>query len=120
MKPSTLALLSEPTPRHLGELSWRVGLILAALNCVIFALAATRVNPRVGRSAGLVFALFAFTTYYNLLTLGESWIARGRVGFGAYMLLLHGGILLLSAGWLLARHHGWGGAWRRRLPGGGR
>lgn len=119
MKP-TLALLSEPTPRHLGELSWRVGLILAALNCAVFALAATRVNPRVGRSAGLVFALFAFTTYYNLLTLGESWIARGRVGFGAYLLLLHGGILLLSAGWLLARHHGWGGAWRRRLPGGGR
>ena len=119
MKP-TLALLSEPMPRHLGELSWRVGLILAALNCAIFALAATRVNPRVGRSAGLVFALFAFTTYYNLLTLGESWIARGRVGFGAYLLLLHGGILLLSAGWLLARHHGWGGAWRRRLPGGGR
>ena len=73
-----------------------------------------------GRSAGLVFALFAFTTYYNLLTLGESWIARGRVGFGAYLLLLHGGILLLSAGWRLARHHGWGGAWRRRLPGGGR
>ena len=47
-------------------------------------------------------------------------LARGRVGFGAYLLLLHGGILLLSAGWLLARHHGWGGAWRRRLPGGGR
>lgn len=118
MKP-TLTLLSQPTPRHQGELSWRIGLILAALNCAVFALAATRVNPRVGRSAGLVFALFAFTTYYNLLTFGESWIARGRVGLVAYLLLLHGGVLLLSLGWLLARHHGWGSAWRRRLNGGG-
>ncbi len=118
MKP-TLTLLSQPTPRHQGELSWRIGLILAALNCAVFALAATRVNPRVGRSVGLVFALFAFTTYYNLLTFGEGWIARGRVGLVAYLLLLHGGVLLLSLGWLLARHHGWGSAWRRRLNGGG-
>ncbi len=35
------------------------------------------------------------------------------------VLLLHGGVLLLSLGWLLARHHGWGSAWRRRLNGGG-
>ena len=114
MKP-TLTLLREPTPRHLGELSWRLGLALAALNCVIFALAATRVNPRVGRSAGLVFALFAFATYYNLLTFGESWIARERIGLGAYLLLLHGGIFVLAMGWLLARHHDWRGTWRRAL-----
>ena len=113
MKP-TLTLLREPTPRHLGELSWRVGLTLAAFNCVIFALAATRVNPRVGRSAGLVFALFAFVTYYNLLTFGENWIARERISLPAYLVLLHGGIFVLAMGWLLARHHDWLGRWRLR------
>jgi lipopolysaccharide export system permease protein len=89
---------ASPVPRHLAELSWRLGLALAALNCVIIALAATRVNPRVGRSAGLVFALFAFASYYNLLSVGQSWIGRGRIGLGLFMLLLHGGILLLALG----------------------
>ncbi|WOP14108.1 LPS export ABC transporter permease LptF [Ottowia sp. SB7-C50] len=115
MKP-TLTLLREPTPRHMGELSWRLGLALAALNCVIFALAATRVNPRVGRSAGLVFALFAFVTYYNLITFGESWIGRERVGFVPYVVLLHGGIFLLAMGWLMARQYDWLSRWRLRGP----
>lgn len=109
----TLQLLQQPTPQHLGELSWRLGLLLAAFNCVLFALAATRVNPRVGRSAGLLFALFTFVTYYNLVTVGESWIASGRVGFVSYMLLLHGGLLALSGAWLLARHKGWAINWQR-------
>ena len=114
MKP-TLTLLREPTARNLAELSWRVGLLLAAINCVIIALAVTRVNPRVGRSAGLMFALFAFATYYNLLSVGESWIASGRVGFLPYMLALHGGIFALAMGWLLWRHGG-GLSVRRRPP----
>ncbi len=115
MKP-TVTLLREPTPRHLGELSWRLGLALAALNCVIFALAATRVNPRVGRSAGLVYALFAFVTYYNLINFGENWIGRERVGFVPFVLLLHGGIFMLAVGWLLARQYDWLSRWRLRRP----
>ncbi len=113
MKP-TPALLREPTPRHLGELSWRLGLALAALNCVIFALAATRVNPRVGRSAGLVYALFAFVTYYNLINFGENWIGRERIGFVPYVVVLHGGIFVLAMGWLLARQNDWLSRWRLR------
>ncbi len=114
---STLALLREPTRRHQAELSWRVGLVLAAINCVVIALAATRVNPRVGRSAGLIFTLFAFASYYNLLSAGQSWIGSGRIGLPAFVLLLHGGILALAMGWLLARHGNWGNRWRwRRRP----
>lgn len=106
MKPTT-TLLNEPTPRHQAELSWRLGLTLAALNCVIIALATTRVNPRVGRSAGLMFALFAFASYYNLIGLGESWIGHGRVSLLPFLLLLHGGIFALAMAGLLARHAGW-------------
>ncbi|MDO5691300.1 MAG: LPS export ABC transporter permease LptF [Pseudomonadota bacterium] len=112
----THTLLLEPTPPHLSELSWRLGQLLAALNCVLIALAATRVNPRVGRSAGLVFALFAFAAYYNLIGVGESWIGTGKLGMVPFMLLLHGGIFLLALGWLLARHGGWPHA-RRLLAG---
>ena len=120
MKP-TLTLLSQPTPRHQGELSWRIGLILAALNCAVFALAATRVNPRVGRSGGLVFSLFAFATYYNLLSVGQSWIANGRIGLVPFLILLHGGIFALTMAWLMARSGDWFGRLRlrRRVASGG-
>ena len=111
----TTVLMGDPTPRHKAELSWRLGLTLAALNCVIIALAATRVNPRVGRSAGLMFALFAFATYYNLIGVGESWIGHGKIGLLPFMLLLHGGIFALAMGALLARHAGWFSV-RRLLP----
>ena len=72
-------------------------------------------NPRVGRSAGLMFALFAFATYYNLIGVGESWIGHGKIGLLPFMLLLHGGIFALAMGALLARHAGWFSV-RRLLP----
>jgi lipopolysaccharide export system permease protein len=55
----------------------------------------------------LVFALFAFIVYYNLLNLGQSWIGTGKVGFVAFMLGLHGGAFLLGALWLGKQHNNW-------------
>ena len=103
----TPTLLREPTPRNQAELSWRLGLMLAALDCIIIALAATRVNPRVGRSASLVFALCVFASYYNLIGVGQNWIASQRIGLLPFLLLLHGGIFVLAAAWLLARQGDW-------------
>jgi lipopolysaccharide export system permease protein len=103
---STLALLTDPAPKSQGELAWRLGLILAAINCVLFALATTKVNPRAGRSAGIIFALLAFAAYYNLLTIGQTWIGRGRVNLWGFLVLLHGGILVLSIVWVGLRQ-GW-------------
>lgn len=118
----TLELLSSPTPPNLAELSWRFGLILAALNFVIISIAVSSVNPRVGRSVNLVFALFAFVLYYNLLNLGQSWIASGRVPFDVFMLALHGGVLVLGLLWLARGHNNWHwrGAIGRRAPASGK
>jgi lipopolysaccharide export system permease protein len=103
----TLSLLREPTRVNLGEFSWRLGLGLAAFNFVVLAIAVSSVNPRAGRSGNLVFALFAFIVYFNLLNLGQSWISTGRYGFGAFVLGLHGGVLVLSLLWLAKRHNNW-------------
>jgi lipopolysaccharide export system permease protein len=111
---TTPTLLADPTPRNMGEVSWRIGQALAAFNCVLIALAATRVNPRVGRSASLIFTLFAFAAYYNLIGIGESWISDRRVGAVTYMVLLHGGIGVLALLWLAARHQDWLMRWPRR------
>jgi lipopolysaccharide export system permease protein len=111
---SSLELLREPTPLHLGELAWRLSLALAAMNFVVIALALSGGNPRSGRGGNVLFALFAFVVYYNLLNLGQNWIANAAVPFGRFMLGLHGGVLVLALGWLLARHHHW--TWRKLLP----
>ncbi|NML48201.1 LPS export ABC transporter permease LptF [Ramlibacter sp. G-1-2-2] len=116
---STLSLLRQPTPVNQGELGWRLGTALAALNFVVLAITVSSVNPRVGRSGNLIFALFAFVVYFNLLNLGQSWISGGRFKLLPFMLLLHGGTLLLAALWLGKQHNNWSiAALRRRLRGG--
>ncbi len=104
---STLTLLTVPTPLHLGELAWRMGLALAAVNFVLIALCVPGGSARVGRSGNLVFALFAFVTYYNVLNVGQNWIASGRSSFALFSLALHGGVLLFALLWLAKRHNNW-------------
>jgi len=103
----TLALLKDLTPAHLGELSWRVGLMFAAINFVIIGIGISSVNPRANKSVNLVFALFAFVVYYNLLNLGQSWIASGMLSFVGYMLLLHGTVFVIASLWLAKGHNSW-------------
>lgn len=101
---SSWQLVSEPTQVHLSELGWRIGMALTAFNFVLIALATTAGNPRAGRGGNLFFTLFAFVFYYNLLNLGQSWVAGGLVSLGSFMLLLHGSVFVLAALWLLKRH----------------
>jgi len=104
---STRELLRSPTPGNQGELAWRLGMALAAINFVVIALALASVNPRAGRSGNLIFVLFTFVVYHNLLNLGQSWITVGVANFAGFVLALHGGALLLALGWLSKRHLNW-------------
>lgn len=118
---TTLALVREPGVANRGELAWRIGMVLAAINFVILALTVSSANPRVGRSGNLLFALCAFVLYYNLLNLGQNWVGSGRYSMGGFMLALHGGTVALALLWLAKRHFNW--TWRlshlrRRSPAG--
>ena len=104
---STRDLIKAPTRANLGELAWRVGLALSALNFVILAVALSSVNPRGGRSGSTLFVLLAFVVYNNMLNLGQSWILLGLVSFGQFLLALHGGVLLIAVLWLAKRHYNW-------------
>jgi lipopolysaccharide export system permease protein len=110
---STLGLIKAPTPVHLGELSWRLGLPLAAFNLLIVGLAVASVNPRVGKSYHLAVALFCFVGYYNMVNVGQNWIASERTSLPAFMLALHGGAFCLALIWLLFRH--FNGSWKSLL-----
>lgn len=107
---STQDLIRNPTPLHLGELSWRAGVTLAAFNLIIVGVAMAGVNPRVGRSGNLGLAFLGFVVYLNMLLMGKNWISSAQVGFWQYMGLLHGGVLLCGLGWLAVRHNAW--TWR--------
>lgn len=109
----TLALLEQLTPVNLAELSWRIGLFLAAINFVIIGVAVSGVKPRVGRSTNLVFSLFAFVLYFNLLNLGQSWIASGKFSFAGFLLTVHGGAFVMGTFWLVRGHCNW--HWRQFL-----
>ena len=116
---STWSLLQSPDPASLGELSWRLGMALTALNFVLIALATTAGNPRAGRGGNLFFTLFAFIVYFNLLNIGQGWVSSGQMGLATMMLSLHGGVFVLAALWLLKRHwnislRGWFTGWRNR------
>jgi lipopolysaccharide export system permease protein len=68
----------------------------------------------------MLLALFTFIVYYNLINLGQNWIASGRASFGGLMLSLHGGALTISLGLLLVRHHDLRWVWPLRKRGQGR
>lgn len=113
---TSLALLQEPTPGNQGELVWRLGLLLGAANMVLLGIGLSATNPRRASNWNLLFALMSFAIYYNLINLSQAWVAGGKIGMGAALVLAHGGAFLVSLGLLGWRESGnRRGRWRARL-----
>jgi lipopolysaccharide export system permease protein len=93
----TMDLLREPTPRNLGELSWRVGLPASALILCLLAIPLSFVNPRAGRSMNIVLAILVYMIYSNVLSIMQASIAQDRINVFAGMWGVHIGMLLLLA-----------------------
>lgn len=90
-----MELLRDPRPVYLAELLWRLGLPLAALNLAVLAIPLSFVNPRAGRTNNLIFALFAYMTYSNLLSVSQAWVAQGKLRFEIAVWGVHLGMFLL-------------------------
>jgi lipopolysaccharide export system permease protein len=91
----TLALIASPTPSNLGELLWRIGIPISALVLAMLAIPMSFVNPRAGRSANLLFALFTYIVYSNLLSVSQARVAQGRLDFGVGWWIVHAGMVAL-------------------------
>ena len=113
---STPDLLDNPTSFNLAEAGWRIGLPIAAINLMILALGITIVNPRAGQSTSLVVALLTFVVYYNLMSVGQSWVGNGRISLVTYVLGLHGAVFIVALTALAMRHNRWqlSDLWKRR------
>ena len=113
---STLELLFKPTPRHQGQLAWRLGLLLGAANLTLLGIGLSASNPRRASNWNLLFALLAFVIYYNVINLTEAWIAGGKASMGAALIVAHGGAFLIAMGLLWWREQGTSRiGWRRRM-----
>src|SRR4051812_8109875 len=91
----TLGLIQNPTNVNLGELLWRVGIPISAMVLVMLAIPMSFVNPRAGRSVNLLFALFTYIVYSNLLSVSQARVAQGKLDFGVGWWIVHAGMALL-------------------------
>ncbi len=77
-----------------GELSWRIGMALAAFNLLLLALLLIKGGQRSGKGSHIALALMSFAVYYNLINFGQNWVSNGKIGLIWWLVLLHGGVLL--------------------------
>jgi lipopolysaccharide export system permease protein len=92
-------------PAYMGELTWRLGLILGATNLLFMGISLSAANPRRASNWGLLFAALAFVIYYNLLNLTQAWVGSGRVNVVVALVGLHGLAFLLGLGLIWWREH---------------
>jgi len=111
---STSELFYSQDSINRGELFWRIGLCLAAINLTLLAVQLASVNPRVGRSYSLAMGILCFVGYYNMITVGKRLIADGTFSFSGMMLAIHGTASLIVLIWFL--HSEFNLHWRRLIP----
>ncbi|MEO8154312.1 MAG: LPS export ABC transporter permease LptF [Rhizobacter sp.] len=102
----TIELLRGPEPRAQGELTWRLGLMLGAVNLLLLAIGLSATQPRRASNWNLLFALLAFVVYYNLINLSQAWVASGKMTMGLALMTTHGSTLVLALLLLWWRDHG--------------
>lgn len=90
----TPVLLAQGDARSQGELVGRIGAPLVALLLALLAIPLSFVNPRAGRANNLLVALLVYLLYSNAISVCQAWVAQGKLGFAAGVLLPH--VLILS------------------------
>ena len=84
-----LDLVNSPALPNRGELLWRLGIPLAALNLAFLAIPLSFVNPRAGRTNNLILALLTYMIYSNLVSISQAWVTQGRLSFELGVWLVH-------------------------------
>jgi lipopolysaccharide export system permease protein len=91
----TIELLREPDAQNLAELSWRIGVPIAALLLSLIAIPLSFVNPRAGRSMNLVLAVLVYMVYSNFISIVQAAIAQARVDFAVGVVSVHAAMVVL-------------------------
>ena len=92
---STGQLIADPNPFNLGELLWRTALPVMCLLLMLLAVPLGFVNPRGGRSANLLVALFLFVVYSNTVSIFQAAVVQKRMSLSEALWPVHLVALLL-------------------------
>lgn len=85
----TWTLVQNRDGRNMGELLWRIGIPLAALNLALLAIPLGFVNPRAGRTNNLILALLTYMLYNNMISISQAWVSQGKMRFEIGWWLVH-------------------------------
>ena len=85
----TAVLLALDSSSALGELLARFSAPLTALLLALMAIPLSFVNPRAGRANNMLVALLVYLLYSNAISVFQSWVAQGRIGFTLGLVLPH-------------------------------
>ena len=94
----TGALVASKDPKYRAELHWRIAAPVSALILVLLAVPLAHARPRSGRYGQLVWGILAYLLYSNLLSLGQTWLAKGTLPPVVGLWWVHGLFLMLAAG----------------------
>jgi lipopolysaccharide export system permease protein len=103
---STAALLASRDPKHQAQLQWRISMPLMCIVLTILAVPLARLKPRQGRYARVWLALVAYLIYWNLITAGQAWVARGAIPAALGLWWTHAAVLLLAVAVIFAPEAG--------------
>ena len=107
---TTPALLGDDALPARAQLQWRLGLPLMVFILTLLAMPLSRVNPRQGRFAKLLPAIFLYVAYLSLLLAALDAIGRGSWPAGLGMWPIHAGFLVVGLAMMLrAQHKGMSG-----------
>ena len=71
-------LWADPNPINMGELLWRISLPIMGALLMLLAVPLGYVNPRSGRSANFLLALFLCVFYYNMVLVSQAWVKQSK------------------------------------------
>ena len=95
---STPELMRTKSRDAKAELIWRIGLVWASFNMVLAGLSLAAGNARRHSSLNMVYALLLFVVYFNLLSLSQTWVAKGKMSWPVSLWLIHGTLTLAALG----------------------
>lgn len=102
---TTPELLKHPDAGNLAELSWRLAAPIGATLMTMLAIPLSFSRPRSGRSINMLMALLAYMIYSNFVSVGNAWMAQGKLSPAIGLWPIHGALLAVVA-ILLAKQAG--------------
>ena len=74
-----MELWLDQSPANKGEFLWRISLPIMGIILMLLAVPLGYVNPRSGRSANFLLALFLCVFYYNMVLVSQAWVKQDKM-----------------------------------------